>query len=45
MKNNFYAVGIILIILLTALIIYFEHSERVECYKANPNRAEICKLN
>jgi hypothetical protein len=43
MKNNFYAVGIILIILLTALIIYFEHSERVECYKHNPNNGQVCK--
>ena len=42
-NNNFYTVGIILIILLTALITYFEHSERVECYKYNPNNGQVCK--
>ena len=42
-NNNFYTVGIILIILLTDIITYFEHSERVECYKHNHNNGQVCK--
>lgn len=42
-NNSLYAIAIILVILLTALITYFEHSERVECYKYNPNNGHVCK--
>ena len=42
-NNNLYAITVALVILLTALIIYFEHSERVECYKYNPNNGQVCK--
>ena len=42
-NNSLYAIAIILVILFTALITYFEHSERVECYKHNPNNGQVCK--
>lgn len=42
-NNNLYAITVALIILLTALITYFEHSERIECYKHNPNNGQVCK--
>lgn len=43
MKNNLYVTLAVLSVLLTVLIIYFEHSERVECYKHNPNNGQVCK--
>ena len=42
-NNNFYVIAAVLAVLLTALITYFEHSERVECYKHNPNNGQVCK--
>lgn len=42
-KNNLYTIAILLVVLLTALITYFEHSERLECYKYNPNNGQVCK--
>ena len=42
-NNNFYVIAAVLAVLLTALIIYSEHSERVECYKYNPNNGQVCK--
>ena len=42
-NNNLYAITVALIILLTALITYFEHSERIECYKHKPNNGQVCK--
>lgn len=43
-NNNFYAIVIALPILFTCIIAYFEHSERVECYKHNPNNGQVCKV-
>lgn len=42
-KNNLYTIAMLLVVLLTALITYFEHSERLECYKYNPNNGQVCK--
>ena len=42
-NNSLYAIAILLVVLLTALITYFEHSERLECYKYNPNNGQVCK--
>lgn len=42
-NNTFYIALAIVVSLIICTLGYYEHSERLECYKYNPNNGQVCK--